>query len=135
MEKKWHIAYTRFREAENGDLCFSRPVVTDVPWWIGETDDGLPEDGAGGEEIELWRYARDFATREEAEAALLDFPIEEWRLMHGSFSRLRVFADGSRKWSRRLKPADPFDYYQMQVDHENEFGEYRAPPPSLMFPL
>ena len=134
MEKNWHIVYTRFREAENGDLCFSRPIVTDVPWWEGESDDGLPEDGTGGEEIELWRYAHDFATREEAEAALLDFPIEEWLLAHGSHRSLRVFADGRRKWSPGLK-TDPFDYYQMQVDWENEHGEYRAPPPSLQFPL
>lgn len=130
MEKDWHIVYTRFMEAENGDWRFSRPIVTGIPWWKCEIEGARPE--GGSEEIESWSYRRDFDTREEAEAALADFPIEEWFLTHGSHSTLWVFADGRRKWSPSVKSSDPFDYYQMQVDNENEYGDRREPP--LPFP-
>lgn len=133
MEKKWHIVYTRFAEAENGDWRFSHPAVTDVPWWECPLEGRGHEEGADAtEEIESWRYMRDFDTREEAEAALADFPIEEWFLTHGSHSTLWVFADGRRKWSPSVNLSEwerAFDGYKTQVERENEFGECRSPQP------
>ncbi len=142
--KKWSIAYTRFRETENGGMVFSRPIVTDED----ELDPRSPHHAklfdlvitegrvlAGKplpkRNIECWLYRKSFNTKEEADAALCGFPIEEHSLASGTRAILWVYADGRRKWSPSYRPDDwtlAFDYAYRQCEWENEYGKYHSPP-------
>lgn len=136
MEKNWHIAYTRFREtaAKNGNWVFSRPVVTDIPWWECPCENKQHSEGEDvTKDIESWSYREHFDTKEEAEAALANFPIEEYELL-ASYPPLHVwiYADGRQAWEKERGPSLDvlrLDPMFRQCEWENEYGKYHSPPP------
>lgn len=133
--KAWHIAYTRFREtaATNGNWVFSRPIVTDVPWWRCRCENRKHKKGRDvTKDIESWRYMKGFETKEEAEAALKDFPIETCERL-GFWPPLRIwkYADGREVWEEDRSPSKDaleLDPMHRQIERENETGAYSEPP-------
>lgn len=141
-DKPWHIVYTRFREAAavNGNWVFSLPIVTDIPWWECPCENRMHEEGEDvTKDIESWRYMKGFDTREEAEAALKDFPVETWELLaYEPPLHIWVYADGREVWEKEPWPGEAvkrareeLDPMYRQVDRENEYGAYREPPAAL----
>lgn len=87
-EKKWRIAYTRFHADEKGDWHFARPVVTDEDPFdtaaphhpLVESLDECKHEGKPWptSPVAHWSYeAGEYATKEEAEVALENAPVEQ----------------------------------------------------------
>ena len=137
--KLWRIAYTRFREtaSTNGNWVFSRPIVTSIPWRRCACENRLREEGEDpAKDIESWRCKKGFDTKEEAEAALASFPMEEYELL-ACWPPLHIwaYADGREVWEKDRSPgkdAPELDPMYRQVERENEHGAFRAPPSALM---
>ena len=137
-DRPWHIVYTRFHEtaAANGNCVFSRPIVTDIPWWECPCENRMHKEGEDvTKDIESWRYKESFDTREDAEAALRRFPVKEYELeAYWPPLHIWIYADGRKVWEKDRSPSKDvleLDPMYRQIEWENEHGAYREPSPWL----
>lgn len=132
---EWHIAYTRFRQTEGGNFVCSKPIVTDVPWWLCPCEGRMHKEGEDvTKDIESWRYMKSFAAREDGEAELARFPIEEYTLVGDHGRSVRVYSDGRSAWEIDRMPSKDalrLDPMYRQCEWENEFGYGDRTPPAV----